>query len=565
MKMANVFAAYIDSSDTWGFQKESYDSQIGFYTNAWVNDSRESTEETTTHPCSYFYQVGKEDEVGFTPTRITINNTNGILTVEGRQKNVASILSKSFRVSSPSPRFFNLRESRRNRRPARILVSNIITDDNEELINIKNHLNIDIEVEEVAISRAEEFGADGGAAQLSCTHKNKDGSECYDSTDLRSNGWYIGSLGRNEKVLCPKHGKEEHPGYYVGGLDGAAQLSCTHKNKDGSICWREGALSSDGWLIWESGQGEETLCPQHGEEQYPSYYGAEEFGAEGYSPQVRNITNVDDKVYVTVYFPDANYGYERIFEGNMEEVMLNDYETPSGKLRTFGADEITCEKCVNIDPVYQSALDDLAESWDNIGYSRDEIRCPMCGEGVIVNTYDAETFGAERGCDICGNIPIYETGMDTDMFGDDDKLYDVCQGCYKTINRISSFRAESFEAKGDGHKCPECGSESSMQRSCSHCNNEWEIDIGQFGAESFEAKDENKMLEILQLLQVVESKATGSNAAYAKTYAKQALMSYYQFGMNGLKTQVAYTLSNLSGWRGEEAKSVKAQLKKLIK
>ena len=161
MKMANVFAAYIDSSDTWGFQQESYDSQIGFYTNAWVNNSRESTEETTTHPCSYFYQVGKEDEVGFTPTRITINDTNGILTVAGRQKNVASILSKSFRVSSPSPRFFNLRESLRNRRPARIIVSNIVTDSDAELTNIKDYLGLN-EEEAEAISRSEEFEAHGG-------------------------------------------------------------------------------------------------------------------------------------------------------------------------------------------------------------------------------------------------------------------------------------------------------------------------------------------------------------------------------------------------------------------
>lgn len=404
MKMANVFAAYIDSSDTWGFQQESYDSQIGFYTNAWVNNSRESTEETTTHPCSYFYQVGKEDEVGFTPTRITINDTNGILTVAGRQKNVASILSKSFRVSSPSPRFFNLRESRRNRRPARILVSNIITDDNEELINIKNHLNIDIEVEEVAISRAEEFGA------------------------------------------------------------------------------------------------------------------------EGDSPQVRNITNVDDKVYVTVYFPDANYGYERIFEGNMEEVMLNDYETPSGKLRTFGAER---------------------------GYVGN---CADCGKYT-------QTI-----CDSCGELCCCGVGSDHEradvrlLWDDSDN---ICNECF--TDTFQEIQAEEFEAKGDSHKCPECGSESSMQRRCSHCNNEWEIDIGQFGAESFEADDDGKTEKILQLLSIVQRKATGSNAAYAKAYANEAMNAYYQYGVDGLKTQVAYTLSNLSGWRGEEAKSVKAQLKKLIK
>ena len=64
-------------------------------------------------------------------------------------------------------------------------------------------------------------------------------------------------------------------------------------------------------------------------------------------------------------------------------------------METFGADEITCKKCVKIDPVYQEALDGLAKEWDNIGYPRDEIKCPSCGKRVIVNTYDAEEFDAD--------------------------------------------------------------------------------------------------------------------------------------------------------------------------
>ena len=62
---------------------------------------------------------------------------------------------------------------------------------------------------------------------------------------------------------------------------------------------------------------------------------------------------------------------------------------------SFSADEITCKKCVKIDPVYQEALDGLAKEWDNIGYPRDEIKCPSCGKRVIVNTYDAEEFDAQ--------------------------------------------------------------------------------------------------------------------------------------------------------------------------
>ena len=70
---------------------------------------------------------------------------------------------------------------------------------------------------------------------------------------------------------------------------------------------------------------------------------------------------------------------------------------------------------------------------------------------------------------------------------------------------------------------------------------------------------------IMKLLRIVRRKATGSNARYAKNYAREAENAYYQYGMKGLKVQVAYVLSNLGGWRGDEAKEVKAELRKLTK
>lgn len=82
-----------------------------------------------------------------------------------------------------------------------------------------------------------------------------------------------------------------------------------------------------------------------------------------------------------------------------------------------------------------------------------------------------------------------------------------------------------------------------------------------FGAED----DYEKARRIMKLLRVVKRKATGSYARYAKTYADAAEMAYYDYGFKGLKAQVAYVLSNLGGWRGDEAKQVKAELRKLIK
>ena len=57
--------------------------------------------------------------------------------------------------------------------------------------------------------------------------------------------------------------------------------------------------------------------------------GAEEFGAEGNrfpypEAQVTNIVRVKDKAYVTIRYPDTDehYGYEKIMEVDMEDVML---------------------------------------------------------------------------------------------------------------------------------------------------------------------------------------------------------------------------------------------------
>lgn len=86
-----------------------------------------------------------------------------------------------------------------------------------------------------------------------------------------------------------------------------------------------------------------------------------------------------------------------------------------------------------------------------------------------------------------------------------------------------------------------------------------------FGAEFGAEDDYEKAQRIMKLLRVVMRKATGPNARYAKTYAINAENSYYDYGFRGLKAQVAYVLSNLGGWRGDEAKQVKAELRKLIK
>ena len=75
----------------------------------------------------------------------------------------------------------------------------------------------------------------------------------------------------------------------------------------------------------------------------------------------------------------------------------------------------------------------------------------------------------------------------------------------------------------------------------------------------YEEKDRN---EIFKLLEIVMNDANGGHADYAKTYAKHAFKAFYEYGDDGLQTQIAYVLSNLQSWRGDLARSTKAGLRK---
>ena len=105
---------------------------------------------------------------------------------------------------------------------------------------------------------------------------------------------------------------------------------------------------------------------------------------------------------------------------------------------------------------------------------------------------------------------------------------------------------------------------------CKTCR-ETPFSAEEFGADTADVDFDEAYMErqdaerIMKLLRIVKRKATGSNARYAKTYADAAEMAYYDYGFKGLKTQVAYVLSNLGGWRGDEAKQVKAELRKLMR
>ena len=110
---------------------------------------------------------------------------------------------------------------------------------------------------------------------------------------------------------------------------------------------------------------------------------AESFGAEDMDGRVVNIVGVENKVYVTIRFPDTNehYGYDKIFVGEMEDVMLAE---------SFGADSLEdCKKRLGIAEEVLSmsdavqtynkyllqdmGIDRYADDDDDLAY------CPRCG------------------------------------------------------------------------------------------------------------------------------------------------------------------------------------------
>ena len=52
---------------------------------------------------------------------------------------------------------------------------------------------------------------------------------------------------------------------------------------------------------------------------------------------------------------------------------------------------------------------------------------------------------------------------------------------------------------------------------------------------------------------------------YAKVYAENTMKASSEYGMDGLKTQILYILSNMSHWRGTRAKEVRMTLKEYVK
>ena len=581
--MANYHAVYIDSPASWTYNTDSYDSKLGFYSNAWLTNETEETSETPVISCSYFYELGKQDEVGFTPRRISMNESSGILTVEGKQENVSSLVSKSFRLNSPSPRFLNLRESMRKRRPARFIVNNIITDDDAELNNIKDYLGLN-EEEAEAISRSEEFGAEEyfeyhvyvvddasfgdmyivdnardfetkeeaikAAHEVSKDERGK-GKTVYVVAEDRENDYEEVFYEINEEgdvMMAEEFGAEAYEGFERGNhlIEDKYFYELTEQEDE---YWSRGQNQLN--PIWGNERFINALITENSEEDYSPKF-IVDFLLETLKQKEKEL-NIIQRRYkdenIKTFLRRNPFTSRRVMNPDFED--SNDNMTGMTPSEGWGSAWINIAiKSLNqeIDDVYERDMNRYGDmpdgAWDYVGELQ-EIRKQLRRDRTLVFgvPYDSESFGAE---------------VWTEKIGAGRRAY--CKSCERLIQQSTKIYVNN--SNGD-IECADCVE-------TRHSAEEFGAD--EYGNKSYDAEsvvdigqDWNKENRIMKLLRIVARKATGSNARYAKTYAREAENAYYQYGMRGLTTQVAYVLSNLSGWRGEEAKSVKAELRKLIK
>ena len=619
--MANAFAAYVYSPQTWSFDSLSYDSSIGFYTNAWLDADGEMPNEDESNivndnACSYFYQIEKEDETGFTPNRIMMNDANGILTIEGKQKNVASNIIKSFRMNSPSPRFLNLRDSRRNRRPARFNITSIITDANDELVNIKEYLGLN-EEENASISRAEEYeyeclNCDEGIEDMDSALKMGSQMLCYPCQHEYTDAELDDALKSYDAEEFGVEERIENRITQTTGLDW--QTDFNNMSEGEQKVWVDNAdpnnptaVKVDGWWdgewvclhcgdSWET-QAAAIRCAEwdgyvlEGREEWKEKmiekYSAEEFGAEEeeyweYHVYVSNSPT--DDIFIVDNARDFGTEEPAIKaahkvsnddrgKGKMVYVVAEEREMDIEKVIYMideGGEVLSAE---GFEAESFGAEDDFAYFNKYQNFEKNGI--PIIDDGYELSGWFASSTRQELIEEILGSFE-YDYLLENNMVRKIDDREE--QDAVMKLNFDNLFGAEydpihvgklkiQQRMMANAPLCEECGEKKRYtpteynRYTCWPCK-----DDPSWGAESFGAEDEDEKAErIMKLLRIVKRKATGSNARYAKTYAREAENAYYQYGMGGLTTQVAYVLSNLSGWRGEEAKSVKAELRKLIK
>jgi len=198
--------------------------------------------------------------------------------------------------------------------------------------------------------------------------------------------------------------------------------------------------------------------------------------------KVVNITNVGDKVYVTIRFPDTDeyYGYEDVFVGDMGDVMLNDYTNSRGQEITFDAEgfgseqyETEGERCMRrlnemIDSMQEFADEYLARhpvDGNSTQYPDMKVVLPSDDHEDYLEVDNGMVKDTTHAQELAANMVLRAMDM-RDMLDDLDMNIEYEAESFNTEMNAESYHADSDKGHwrwvvGEGYsgraKCKVCG------------------------------------------------------------------------------------------------------------
>tara|TARA_Y100000996_G_scaffold310125_1_gene246661 strand:+ start:2476 stop:3693 length:1218 start_codon:yes stop_codon:yes gene_type:complete len=168
MARENYNAAYIGSSDYWGFDNETFNDETNFYGDVWVVDSdgasSDAVDDQNLNPCALYYEVGKTDDHLFTPTEIIYDNDAGVLLIVGEQgrigePEVTAEQRRFYSIGQKARRYKHMTDGKESREAGRFAVSTIVVSNDPQKKEIVEYLE-KIE-DDLSASSAENWSAEG--------------------------------------------------------------------------------------------------------------------------------------------------------------------------------------------------------------------------------------------------------------------------------------------------------------------------------------------------------------------------------------------------------------------
>lgn len=133
MGLKKYHAVLISSKDFWIFDPDSYDSTTKLYGDFTVIKGSSKKEDSDMKQCSYFFEIGNQDNHGFKPIAIKYDEAEGFLIVEGEQQPMGKNKKRVFQIGEEARRYKNMRGPRHS-------VDTIIVSRDSKKQEIKDYL-----------------------------------------------------------------------------------------------------------------------------------------------------------------------------------------------------------------------------------------------------------------------------------------------------------------------------------------------------------------------------------------------------------------------------------------